>query len=86
MLQKFVEDDTFIKATEALSKGDLDEFFGQVHTLKGVSGNLSLNSVYEQACLIVNKYREGGRDFALDMKELNRRLALAKVAIEEYLR
>ena len=52
-LRKFMEDDHAQGAKEAFEKMDYEEVFSQVHALKGLSGTLGLNTIYEEAHKII---------------------------------
>lgn len=45
-LQKFLEDETFHKLETALKEHDYQDLALHVHTLKGLSGNLGLQGIY----------------------------------------
>ena len=46
MLSKFLDDDNFLKLTKAVSCGNTKEALISAHTLKGISGNLSMERLY----------------------------------------
>lgn len=46
-IQSFIEDSEFIHLKEFLDAKDYDNAFQSVHSLKGVSGNLSLTPLYQ---------------------------------------
>ena len=52
-----VFDENFQNLEDALTLGDLDAAFDAAHTLKGVSGNLGLTSLYNAVCEIVEPLR-----------------------------
>lgn len=57
LLPKVFQDENFQKLEDALTLGDLDAAFDAAHTLKGVSGNLGLTSLYNAVCEIVEPLR-----------------------------
>ena len=57
LLPKVFQDENFQKLEDALTQGDLDAAFDAAHTLKGVSGNLGLTSLYNAVCEIVEPLR-----------------------------
>ena len=57
LLPKVFQDENFQKLEDARTRGDLDAAFDAAHTLKGVSGNLGLTSLYEKVCEIVEPLR-----------------------------
>lgn len=59
MLKKFVADGTFDALSEAVANGDTAAALTASHTLKGVSGNLSLSTLYELTAKQVDLYRAG---------------------------
>ena len=56
-LQAFAEDEGFEKLGEAIKADNHDEIFQQAHTLKGVSANLELATVYQPVAQIVADIR-----------------------------
>ena len=57
MLCKFLTDQSFSEARKSLEDCEWEFFFRNVHTLKGVSGNLSINVIYNTASQIVSLLR-----------------------------
>lgn len=57
LLPKMFQDKNLQKLEEALTLGDLDAAFDAAHTLKGMSGNLGLASLYDAVCEIVEPLR-----------------------------
>lgn len=45
-LNKFISDDNFNIALQAFQNKDWNEMHGAIHTLKGVSGNLGMDTLY----------------------------------------
>lgn len=58
-LKKFPQDETFMEMKKAFAQGDAEEFFKAAHTMKGVSGNLGLSSLYNEMQPAVEKSRRG---------------------------
>ncbi len=63
-LRRFPTDTSFQQLEDALSAGDLDGAFMAAHTLKGVSGNLSLDAVFHACLPVVEALRCGSREEA----------------------
>ncbi|MDK2808690.1 MAG: hypothetical protein PWP24_1427 [Clostridiales bacterium] len=58
-LKKFPEDSSFIKLSQELSKDNVQEAYKAAHTLKGVAGNLSVDSLYQTILPLVEALRKG---------------------------
>ncbi|MEG1801510.1 MAG: Hpt domain-containing protein [Oscillospiraceae bacterium] len=58
-LNKFLADETMSDCRKAIESKDFDAILKTVHTLKGVSGNLSMNILYKRCALIVDAIRSG---------------------------
>ena len=56
-LLKFSEDTSLDDAKAALESDDSDAFFKAIHTLKGISGNLSITGLYNASCSLVDAIR-----------------------------
>ena len=56
-LMKFLKDQSFYNAGCAVKSEDWDDMFRQVHTLKGVTGNLGLSRMYDICTEIVASLR-----------------------------
>lgn len=56
-LGKFLEDPNYGKLTEALGKKDYEEAFSAGHTMKGVTDNLGIKSVYDALIPLVEALR-----------------------------
>lgn len=56
-LRKFLEDQTFAGLRTAISGNDADQAFQFAHTLKGVAGNLSLDSLLSALDPVVEALR-----------------------------
>ncbi len=72
-LAKFSKDTSYSQLKDAVEAGDCDAAFKAAHTLKGVSGNLSLADLMKVAADVTELFRagdlEGGR---AQMAELDR--------------
>lgn len=60
-LRSFLNDKEFGQPDEAMAREDYEAAFRSAHALKGVVGNLSMNSFYEQVRVFVDLLR-GGAD------------------------
>ena len=58
-LLKFPHDPNFPQLREAMARGDVDGAFTAAHTLKGVTGNLSMKALSRQVGLVVEDLRGG---------------------------
>ena len=56
-LNKFPEDESYGNMEKALKAGDWDQAFGHAHTLKGLSGNLSMDELYAHLIPFVEALR-----------------------------
>lgn len=59
-LRKFPKDDTFAQLSAAMDAGDMTAAFAAAHTLKGVTGNLSLDGLYQSVLPLVEALRGAG--------------------------
>ncbi|MEA5003990.1 MAG: Hpt domain-containing protein [Christensenella sp.] len=57
-LRKFIDDSTYSDFCAAYAQKDTEQMLHCAHTLKGLSGNLGLNKVYEHSAYIVQKLRK----------------------------
>lgn len=57
-LIKFPEDPTFAQLQSAMAAGDYGEAFRCAHTLKGITGNLSLTSLSDAVGDLVEQLRD----------------------------
>ena len=57
MLCKFLTDQSFSEAQKSFESCEWQSFMRNVHTLKGLSGNLSINVIYHTASQIVSLLR-----------------------------
>ncbi len=60
-MEMFLDDPNYARLTDALARGDDEDAFKAVHTLKGVAANLSYGRLYEAAVAVTEELR-GGRD------------------------
>lgn len=56
-LKQFPDDPCYKQLKEALDKQDIDTAFQAAHTLKGVTGNLSMKDLYDKVCVVVEQLR-----------------------------
>lgn len=63
-LGKFPQDENFGRLEQALEAGDAAGAYAAAHTLKGVTGNLSLARLYQLVCAVVEPLRENDIDTA----------------------
>lgn len=56
-LLKFLDDATFEELDQAMQNRDYGTAFSAAHTLKGVTGNLSMNHLYEELVSFVEMLR-----------------------------
>lgn len=66
-LVKFFSDPSFSALGEYISGKDYEEAFKCAHTLKGLSGNLSLTGFYEQLSVMVEALRNNEPDSVEEM-------------------
>lgn len=57
-LLQFLEDPTFDQLSTFLSEENIVQAYKSAHTLKGMSGNLSLTDFYNNCCGLVDALRE----------------------------
>ena len=57
LVDKAINDDSFIKLKDELENKNYDEAFKIAHSLKGVLGNLSLTPIYDLAVEITENLR-----------------------------
>ena len=74
-LKKFLDDANYEKLKDAVEKGDAEAALTASHTLKGVSGNLSMNRLYElttrQVQLLGGKGSRGEGNDGRDHRDLS---------------
>ncbi len=61
-LKRFIADQNFTKLEEAVHSCKKQEAFDAAHTLKGLCGNLSINSLLDPVCRQVELFRAGDWD------------------------
>lgn len=66
-LYRFKQEPTFSELCEAIEKQNLKEAFAAAHTLKGQSGNLSMNRLYDDICPLVEELRSGSLQHAEEL-------------------
>ena len=72
-LVKFLEDGSMAQLNEQFRSGNLEGAFRAAHTLKGVTGNLSLKELFEKSAPIVETLRKGSAEGVEEgLEELNR--------------
>lgn len=79
-LLKFVEDDTFTKLEEAMSKKDYATGFLMAHTAKGVARNMSVNRYFKSISALTEELRNNPTDKAIELFEIAKRDYLEAVA------
>lgn len=63
-LTRFDQDPSFAALEQALADGRTDDAFLAAHTLKGVTGNLSMQPLYRLTCAMVEDLRAGALEAA----------------------
>ena len=66
-LGKFLEDETYSQLKEVLDKGDIETSIMKSHTLKGVTGNLSMKNLYQLTSRQVELLRAGQLEEAREL-------------------
>lgn len=61
-LRKFIADESFQGLLQAMEEKKYEEAFKFAHTFKGLTGNLSLDSLYQNIQPIVEELRAGNGD------------------------
>ena len=70
-IRKFLDDSSFDRLKESLGEEDYEGALKNVHTLKGVSGNLGFTALYDVASDMVTKFRaHQDRDAVADYGKL----------------
>lgn len=85
MLGLLPKDDSMKKLELALDSGNLAEAFEAAHSLKGVSGNLGLNFLYDAVSEIVEPLRceENRSDYPLLFETIKNAYGRAEAFLEE---
>ena len=72
MLTKFVQSNPASNLFKAYEDNDYQAVFAAAHSLKGVTGNLALTSLYDKVVPIVEKTRNASPNSMIDVdKEMN---------------
>lgn len=66
LLRMFLRDDTLERARAARESGDREALFLCAHELKGTSGNVSIQGLYEASSALVDYLRGGGDDAGVE--------------------
>ena len=66
VLRRFTEDDNFRHLKQAMEKKDAARAFEAAHTLKGLTGNLSLKDLYRETSILTEDLRSGDIDGAAE--------------------
>lgn len=66
-LVKFFSDTSFAELGTYIAEGNITEAFKCAHTLKGLSGNLSINSFYKHISVMVEALRNNEVEFMDEM-------------------
>lgn len=83
-LWKFTEDENYEKMKEALKENNGEEAFKCAHTMKGVTGNLSINGLYQLLVPYVEYLRHGDVELAKEhLAELEEMFAASVEAIRK---
>ena len=70
-LKKFPNDPSYNELIHALNKYDFVHAFEAAHKLKGVTGNLSLKTLYSNVCILVEELRcQNNTDYDRLMKPI----------------
>ena len=85
-LKKFLEDTTYDQLFLAIKSKNMEQAFQMAHTLKGVSGNLSMISLFQLVSLQTDLLRQNEMEKAIDlMPEVTEAYETVKEAIQTYL-
>lgn len=64
MLELFFESDEFAKFDQSLSSDKISESAEIAHAIKGMTGNLSMNALFEASTKLMNELRAGEKNQA----------------------
>lgn len=64
MLGLFLQSDEFAKLEESLAAGNIEQAGEVAHAIKGMTGNLALDALFEVSTTLMDQLREGTRDEA----------------------
>lgn len=67
LLMRFLEDGSYADMCRAIEAQDVKSAFLYAHSLKGVSGNLSLTRIYESILPLVEELRAGKLENAAEL-------------------
>ncbi len=82
-LNKFPGDESYENMEKALKAGDWDQAFSHAHTLKGVSGNLSMDELYTHLVPLVEALRNNRTE---EVEALAERVKISYEAVVEALK
>ena len=66
-IRLFIEEQSFFQLEDAVKNLDYKEAENNVHALKGLAGNLGVNSVYNASCLMLKEIRTGDKNKAIEL-------------------
>lgn len=66
-IRLFTEEQSFHKLYESVKEKKYDDVELHVHSLKGLAGNLGVNSVYNATCIMLKEIRTGDKEKALNL-------------------
>ena len=64
LLSMLLEDDSYDRFIESMEKGNYEQATDEIHGLKGICGNLAINSLYDISVDILSALRAGNVDYA----------------------
>lgn len=84
-LKKLFQEESMSQLETQLIEKDYESAFKTAHSLKGMSGNLSLNQFYKVICEIVEELRNGqpGEDILISYQHAKSLYEVARKAIQE---
>lgn len=84
MIKKAMADDSVEKLKSAIEAGDLDKAFEIAHSLKGVTGNLALTSLYEPIAEMTDHLRAREQmDYSANIETItNRKQEIAALCMD----
>jgi HPt (histidine-containing phosphotransfer) domain-containing protein len=66
-IRLFLEEKSYFQLEDAVKNLDYTETENNVHALKGLAGNLGINSVYNASCLMLKELRTGDKNRAIEL-------------------
>ena len=66
-IRLFLEEKSYFQLEDAVKNLDYTEAENNVHALKGLAGNLGINSVYNASCLMLKELRTGDKNRAIEL-------------------